>query len=317
MIHRTLTSRVGAATTIALLAFGASACSNDTAAPATSARAPLVADTTPTTANGITETSNTETSNTASNDVTASTAMVSGTLEPLARAVLRAELGGALRTLPVKVGDRVTAGQVIATLDIPAVRSAMAAADAQLLSQETALRQATRERDRVAQLLAVGGVSRAEMDEWDSRVEAGAAAVQAAQSQRAAAAADVARLSVRAPFAGIVERRTSTQGSIVQPGDELVSIIDARTLELEAGIATAQAAHVRPGARVALRVAGFADSVLAARIERVAPSLDPVTRQLRVIVRVPNHQGRFPAGAWAEGTVLTSERAATSAAGGR
>ena len=35
-----------------------------------------------------------------------------------------------------------------------------------------------------------------------------------------------------------------------------------------------------------------------------APALDPVTRQLRVTVRVPNAAGRLPAGAWAEGTLL-------------
>jgi RND family efflux transporter MFP subunit len=229
---------------------------------------------------------------------------VSGTLEPQARALLRAELPGAVRTLSVKVGERVSAGQTIATLEVPAVRSAMAAAEAHVAAQEVALRQAQRERERTQQLLTVGGVSRTEMDDWESRVQAAEAAVEAARAQRATAAADVARLVVRAPFTGIVEQRAATQGSIVQVGDELVRIIDPRTLELEAGVVVGQARRVRPGTRVALRVAGITDTAITARVVRVAPALDPVTRQLRITVLVPNVAGHIPAGAWAEGTLL-------------
>jgi RND family efflux transporter MFP subunit len=239
----------------------------------------------------------------------ASAATVSGTLEPQARALLRAELPGVIRTLAVKVGERVGMGQVLATLDVPAVRSAMAAAEAQAVAQEAALRQVQRERDRVAQLLAAGGVSLAEMEDWDSRVQAADASLQAARAQRATAAADVARLTVRAPFDGIVERRTATAGSMVQVGDELVSIIDPRTLELDAGVAIAQAHLARPGHRVSLRVAGYPEAVVVARIVRVAPSLDPVTRQLRITIHVPNDSRRFPAGAWAEGSLWTDEAA--------
>ena len=235
---------------------------------------------------------------------TASAATVSGTLEPQARALLRAELSGALRMLSLKVGHRVTAGAVLATLDVPAVHSAMAAAEAQVAAQEALVRQVQRERERVVQLLAVGGVSTTEMEEWNSRVQAADAALQAARAQRATAMADVARLTVRAPFDGIVERAATTQGSIVQMGDELLSIVDPRALELEAGLSVTQAQHARLGARVALRVAGFADSSVIARIVRVALTLDPTTRQLRITVHVPNGAGRFPAGAWAEGTLV-------------
>ena len=227
----------------------------------------------------------------------ASSATVSGTLEPQARALLRAELSGAVRMLSVKVGHRVTAGAVLATLDVPAVHSAMAAAEAQVVAQDALVRQVQRERERVVQLLAVGGVSTTEMEDWNSRV-------QAARAQRATAMANVARLTVRAPFDGIVERAATTQGSIVQMGDELLSIFDPRALELEAGLSVKQTQHARLGARVALRVAGFADSSVIARIVRVAPTLDPTTRQLRITVHVPNGAGRFPAGAWAEGTLV-------------
>lgn len=241
---------------------------------------------------------------------------LTGTLEPQARALLRAELSGAVRTLHAKVGQRVTAGQVLVVLDVPALHSALAAAEAQVIAQDVALRQARREHERVAQLLKIGGVSRAEMEEWESRVQAADAARNAAEAQRANAAAEVKRLTVRAPFGGIVEREITTQGSVVQAGDELVSIVDPRMLELGAGVAAADAFRARPGARVALRITGVADSAIVARIVRVSPSLDPVTRQLRVTVLVPNADGRIPAGSWAEGTLLDTSDSRRRTSGG-
>ncbi len=246
----------------------------------------------------------------------AMSSLLTGTLEPQARALLRAELSGVVRTLRAKVGQRVAAGQLLAELDVPALQSALTAADAQVLAQEMALRQTKREHDRVAHLLPIGGVSKAEMEEWESRVQAVNAALDAARAQRANAAADVQRLTVRAPFDGIIERQITTQGSMVQAGDELVSVVDPRMLELAAGVAVDDASRARPGMRVSLRIAGMADSAIMARIVRVSPSLDPVTRQLRVTVLVPNANGRIPAGSWAEGTLTNSTGTPRSTSGG-
>jgi membrane fusion protein, multidrug efflux system len=246
----------------------------------------------------------------------AMSSLLTGTLEPQARALLRAELSGAVRTLRAKEGQRVAAGQLLAVLEVPALQSALAAADAQVMAQEMALRQTKREHDRVAQLLRIGGVSTAEMEEWESRVQAADAALNAARAQRANAAADVQRLTVRAPFAGIIERQITTQGSIVQAGDELVRLVDPRMLELAAGVSAGDAPRARPGMRVSLRITGMADSAIMARIVRVSPSLDPVTRQLRITVLVPNTDGRIPAGSWAEGTLLHNTGTTRSTSGG-
>jgi multidrug efflux pump subunit AcrA (membrane-fusion protein) len=97
----------------------------------------------------------------------------------------------------------------------------------------------------------------------------------------------------------------TTQGSMVQAGDELLSLIDPSTLELEAGLPVTLASAARPGTPVTLRVVGWSGSTVTANIVRVAPALDPVTRQLRVTVRVPNGTHRLPAGAWAEGSLVS------------
>lgn len=234
---------------------------------------------------------------------------MSGTLTARARAVLRAELAGPVRELSVQVGDRVTTGMVLARLDVPAARVSVLAARAQVTAHESERLRVTRERERTATLIAVGGASRAEQEELDARVNASEAAIAAARAQLAVAEADLARAAVHAPFAGVVERRSATQGSIVQTGDELLTIVDPRVLTLEGGLAMTHASRARVGARVALRVIGWGDTVFFGRIVRVAPAVDSVTRQLRVTVELQNADSRLPVGAWAEGELIAGASA--------
>ena len=235
-------------------------------------------------------------------------ASVSGTLEATTRAVLRAELAGPVQRLDARVGDRITAGKTLAVLSVPAVQASHAAATAQVAASESARRQVTHEHERVAQLLAVGGASRAELDDLDARVRAVGASVAAAQAALAVAEADLARRIVRAPFDGIIERRAVTAGSTVQVGDELVTVVDPRALELEGGVAMAHAAALRVGARVSLRISGWSEQTLTGRVVRIAPTLDRITRQLRVTIALANADGRIPVGAFAEGLIITNGR---------
>ncbi len=235
-------------------------------------------------------------------------ASISGTLEATTRAVLRAELSGPVQRLDVRVGDRVAVGKVLAVLHVPGVQAAHSAATAHVAAAEASRQQVTHERERVAQLLAVGGASRAELDELGARVRAVEASVAAAQVTLAVAEADLARRIVRAPFGGIVERQAATTGSIIQIGDELVTVVDPRTLEMEGGVAMTHAAALKVGARVSLRVSGWSERSLTGHVVRIAPTLDRVTRQLRVTIALANADGRIPVGAFAEGFIITNER---------
>jgi len=94
----------------------------------------------------------------------------------------------------------------------------------------------------------------------------------------------------------------------VQVGDELVTVVDPRALELEGGVAMAHAAALRVGARVSLRISGWSEQTLTGRVVRIAPTLDRITRQLRVTIALANADGRIPVGAFAEGLIITNGR---------
>jgi multidrug efflux pump subunit AcrA (membrane-fusion protein) len=69
-----------------------------------------------------------------------------------------------------------------------------------------------------------------------------------------------------------------------------------------------QLAAVRVGAPVEFRVNGYAQ-VFTGRVDRVSPVADPVTRQVRVFISIPNAQNRLVGGLFAEGRVQAETHA--------
>lgn len=227
---------------------------------------------------------------------------LSGTLAAQRRAVLRAELGAPVATVAVRVGDAVRAGQVLATLRLPATGADARAARAAVRAAEVQLAQAQAERVRTAELFRIGGASRADDEAAALAVALAEASLDGARARLTSADTELDRTTVRAPFNGVLARRLVEPGDVTQPGDTLLEVVDPTVLELVASIPAAAAADVKLGQRMHLRVVGVAGDVQA-RIVRIAPQLDEATRQLRVQAEIPNARGIFKAGAFAEGRI--------------
>jgi membrane fusion protein (multidrug efflux system) len=96
-------------------------------------------------------------------------------------------------------------------------------------------------------------------------------------------------------------------GDIVSPGGALFTIIDPRSLRVEASVPTSALADVRVGAPVLFTVNG-SDRVLEGRVTRVSPMVDPATKQVRLLASVPNSAGTLVAGLFIEGRVASEKR---------
>jgi RND family efflux transporter MFP subunit len=105
-----------------------------------------------------------------------------------------------------------------------------------------------------------------------------------------------------------VSERAVSPGDIVSPGAALFTIIDPRSLRLEASVPTSALADVRLGASVMFTVNGFADRQLEGKITRVNPAVDPQSKQVRLLASVPNEKGQLVAGLFVEGRIASEKR---------
>lgn len=247
-----------------------------------------------------------------------------GNIQAVTEAPILARAEGFILKRYVDIGDRVTAGQLLAEIEAPdldqQVRQAQAAlqqSQADLERARAALEQG-RANEALAKVNATrwdnlvkrGAVSKQENDQYQAQYLAQSAnvraldrAVAASQSSVAAAQANVARLSelqnylkVRAPFEGVITLRNIDVGALVNTGNTMLfRIAQTNLLRTYLNVPQSNASDVHVGQTAALNTAELPDRKFRGTVTRTANALDPASRTLLVEIQVPNPDGKlFP-----------------------
>ena len=237
-----------------------------------------------------------------------------GTLQPLHEAVVYARAAGYVRRWYVDIGTRVTAGQLLATIEAPEVDQEVQQARAQLQQADASLALARTDLDRWKSLARDSAVSQQELDQKTAAYEAGAATVSAqrANVQRLASVQGYSR--VIAPFSGVVTARNIDVGALVSPGTSgagtggagLFRVSQADTMRVYVNVPQSLAPSVHVGQRADVSLAEQRDRTFVGRVVRTADALDPATRTLLVEVDVSNSDGSLMAGSFVQVSLATT-----------
>lgn len=248
---------------------------------------------------------------------------------------------GRVASLAVDVGDRVTAGQVLALIDPidldqriaaasgSAARSAALeqAAASQIADANARLALARSEAARGEELFRGGWLTRAALDQRRQALAAAEAALAAARANRAAATQDRGRtgaeraalqeqkanLRLVAPASGLVVRRLAEPGTTVVAGQAVVEVIDPAQLWINARFDQTRSGGIAAGlpARVVLR--SSTNAPLRGSVLRVEPMADAVTEEVLAKVAFDAGSARPPIGELAEVTINLPGRQRTLA----
>ncbi|HXE58050.1 MAG TPA: efflux RND transporter periplasmic adaptor subunit, partial [Gemmatimonadales bacterium] len=230
---------------------------------------------------------------------------ISGTLDPERKAVLRAEVAGAIVELRAEAGQPVRRGTVLARIDETALQDAFLSARAAVRSAETALQVARRNAERSEALAAAGAIAERDLEQARWNAMSAEAALADAQARLAAAGKQLGKTTLRAPFDGVVSEARASLGDVVQPGAELFTVVDPSSMELAATVPADRLAELTPGTAVEFTVSGFPGRSFTGRVQRINPAVDPATRQVRIYATIPNAGRALVAGLFAEGRVAT------------
>ncbi|WP_437998331.1 efflux RND transporter periplasmic adaptor subunit [Sorangium sp. So ce185] len=210
---------------------------------------------------------------------------------------LAARNEGRLRAVHVRLGDRIAAGDLLATLDLQTLRSDAAIATAALRGAEVALSRAREElaeaaeRHRRKQALAVEGLasgedlSAAEHQTAVARLQVDAAAAELREKRaRVGHLRKVeADAEIRAPFAGRVVARYAEPGESVGTTLPILRLISDDGLLVRFGVPEEQRGEVDENASVRVRAGGVE---LRGTVETIAPEIDAVSRAVVVEARI-------------------------------
>lgn len=234
--------------------------------------------------------------------------LVSGTLEPDREADIRSEVVGTVLQVAVEPGQAVSRGTLLLRIQADVLRENLVSSQSALRTAEAALLVATRNRERAERLSQAGAVAERDLETARLQETNAQAGVADAKARLSNAERQLGNTEVRAPFAGVVSARPADVGDVVQMGTALVTVVDPGSLSLEAAVPAEQLREIRVGAPVNFTVNGYAGELFSGRVERINPTVDPATRQVKLYVRVPNTGRALVAGLFAEGRVATVTR---------
>jgi membrane fusion protein (multidrug efflux system) len=233
---------------------------------------------------------------------------ISGTLEPAQKAVIRAEAGGSVLEVHVDIGQPVTKGQLLGRVDSAGSGDMWRSAKSGVSSAEQDLLVAQRDLDRVQRLAAAGAVSPRDLELAQSQVSAAAARLESSRANLASAGSQLGRTSQKSPIDGVVSERAVNPGDVVAPGAPMFTVIEPSSLRLEGSVPAAAAGSLAVGTTVKFEVQGFPGKSFEGKVEHISPAVDPVSRQIPILVSLPNPDRQLVAGLFAEGRIASEQR---------
>lgn len=198
---------------------------------------------------------------------------------PLNDAQLSAELSARILDIPVRVGDQVAPGDLLARLDCRDYQARLEAQQATSRAQEARLRLARIQLQRARSLEKARNISSDELDRQLAEAQALEAELAAQGKAQAQARLNVERCEIRAPFRAAVTARLASVGALAAPGTPLLRLVQLDGAEVSAQVRPEQARAGREAASLTLR---WRERTYPLRLLRELPVLDPRTRTLEL-----------------------------------
>ncbi|HTB63721.1 MAG TPA: efflux RND transporter periplasmic adaptor subunit [Opitutales bacterium] len=221
-----------------------------------------------------------------------------------------ARVSGYVANWSADIGDHVTKGQLLATIDTPELDDQLSAAQAKLKVSEANVTVAQSAADFAKATYdrywvplkdePPGVVSEQEKDETKAGYNSSLAKLEAAKSQVNLDEADVKSLTelsgfkeVRAPFDGVITARRIDLGDLVTAGStasttSLYSIAQYDQVRVMVDVPQVASKEMTVDTLETFTAREFPDRVFQGKIGRTAAAIDPASRTLRVELDVPN-----------------------------
>lgn len=212
--------------------------------------------------------------------------LASGQVEAAQTANISTRVMGRINSILVKAGDRVSKGQLLATISAEDMQAKRAQTNAMIAEAEASLASAQKDFDRFTNLYKEQSATAKEVDNVTLQYNSAKSRVEAAKQMRNEVNAMLSYSSLTAPFAGVVTQKLAEAGSLASPGMPVFTIEQTGILQVSATVAESDIASIKLGDVANLEVKSTGKK-LQGKIIQLNPSSQFTGGQYIVKISIP------------------------------
>jgi RND family efflux transporter MFP subunit len=198
---------------------------------------------------------------------------------------------GTLMSLPARIGDQVTEGEVIARLDPRDFEVRVRGGEAAVARAQSELARAREEFGRATTAFERGAVTEIEIVRFREAMNIAAATVEAIEADLQSARDGLADTSLRAPFDGEIVARFVENFQDVQARQPVLRIVDDRRINFTVYIPESMITVLPYVEEIRCEFESFPGREIVAEIDEVGREADPITRTFPVTLIMTQPEG--------------------------
>lgn len=220
---------------------------------------------------------------------------------------LSPKVDGLVAEMLVDEGDPVALGEVLVRLDQELAEIELASAYAALEEAEARLKEAMRQRDEAAELVAKKHIPQTTYEGTIAQVEINEAAAKRLRAEHGRQKEIVERHVIRAPFDGTVGDKLVEVGEWVQTGTPVIELVEIDNLRVDVPVPQHYFRQVNVGTPAIVRFDALPDQTFETQVTMKVPVSNPAARTFPVRIEMDNRAGLKAPGMSARVTFLLRE----------
>ena len=208
----------------------------------------------------------------------------------------------------VDIGDRVSKGQLLATINADKISDAVTQAEAGLEATQSQYNTTEAEFQRVQKLYDENVVSRSHYDAVKTQRDASKSSVKQMEAMLSSARSQYQDTRIASPIAGVISMKNYELGDMAAPQIPFFEVVDMDPVKVSINVIEKYLGLISPGLTANIEVTSYPNEKFVGKVTLVNPTLDAMTRTASVEIKMNNKDLRLKPGMFANVEVITKEK---------
>lgn len=200
---------------------------------------------------------------------------------------------GYITSMPVQVGQSVSAGQQLVSINNTDIQAKGGQADAQIMQAQAAYDAAKKDYERFQNLFNSQSASQKELDDMKARFDMAAAGLNAAKQMKNEVNAQYKYTNITAPVSGVVTAKYAEQGDMASPGMPLLTIESPGVLQAQVMVSENNITQIKNGMDVNVLIKSSGKEITG-KVAEISQSSANTGGQYMVKINIPTDKELRP-----------------------